>query len=186
MWAQVAKQSPPLSAERKLQICQSCVGHRVDLKLKSQQKDGPAETVQGIVYAAHGSLVILQEAGGIRLVNVKYLAAPPTKLEKVITELDSGQSFDAGAQQALIEKFEVAKAKRERVLANRNPDAPALAQKIFDFLSKTYTPSWEGTTIVIKELGDVRVPEPYTVDVVTGTQPRAVDRVKTVVAQFNQ
>jgi len=138
MWAQVAKQSPPLSAERKLQICQSCVGHRVDLKLKSQQKDGPAETVQGIVYAAHGSLVILQEAGGIRLINVKYLAAPPTKLEKVITELDSGQSFDAGAQQALIEKFEVAKAKRERVLANRNPDAPALAQKIFDFLSKTY------------------------------------------------
>lgn len=195
-----SKSTPIPTLEQKLAKCQKFVGFRVTLTLlqgsegyNNNGRGGGAPKnktlkLQGIVYAAWGSLLMLQEPNGIRLVDINALHA-----FEVTKEADgsSGQRKIVDLQpppvtdvHIMTKKLLEAKEKREKMLSNRNPHASALAQRIFDDLQKTFTCHWQETTICIRDL-DVRLPEPYTAEAITGTQKIAVERVKIMVEQMH-
>lgn len=174
----------------KLKFFQKHVGFRVELQVGS-----PLKIVQGIIYAAHDTMVVLQEPAGLRLVNFCKENVPkrPKILEEKdgsngkckILDLNTVSSVHETAQQALVEKFLEAKAKREQFLENRNPKASALAQRIFNGLQKTFKCSWDDITICIEDLGNLRIAKPYTSDAVTGDSERALERVRNILEQMH-
>ena len=46
--------------------------------------------------------------------------------------------------------------------------------------------TWDGTTIFIEDLGNLRIPAPYTAQVVTGNEDRAVERVKKIIEHMKR
>ncbi len=131
--------------------CQRCVGFHVQLKLHLGEDAGSgsgaagaaagAITLQGIVYAVHNGLLVLQEPSGIRLVDIEALDRFQVLNEKdgtagkcKIADLEPPPFADAEVVQ---KKLEEARAKRQQMLSNRNASASALAQRIFDDLQKT-------------------------------------------------
>lgn len=192
--------SPPGSQARKvpkalerLAKCQKLVGYHVQMKVLVNKGFKETKTLSGIVYAAYDSMLVLQESSGLRLISIVSIANQPVILPeadgsdgvKKIRDLEIVTEVDERARQGMQQKFEAARAKRLHMLKNRNADATKLAQRIFDDLQKTFECSWHGTTICITNLGNLKIPAPYTADVVTGTQARAVERVKNIVQQMH-
>lgn len=191
-FADLAKAPPkpkvkPTSSSEKLKFCQSLVGYHVEFS--ATLPPGSTQKLRGIVYAAHADMLVLQESSGLRLINMQCIKSKPTKIngaKKVISELEVVSELDAAQQQVLRERFELATARRERLLANRNMDASAFAQRMFDDLQKTFVCTWDGTTIFIEDLGNLRIPAPYTAQVVTGNEDRAVERVKKIIEHMKR
>lgn len=187
--ASAPTKTPQLS---KLDRCQAVVGFRVELKVKLGGTE--VTTLRGIVYAAHDQMLVLQETSGLRLLNIQSLAGAPKKItgpgategeaKKIISELEVIAEFDEAQTAATKEKIEEAKNKRKRMLDNRNKNATALGQRIFDHFQKMYNCQWEANTIVIQDFRNLRIREPYTPELVSGDQERAVDHIRSMIVRL--
>ncbi len=141
--------SRPPDSKKNLARCQQLVGYHVKFTY-NQPPDRHQKTLQGIVFAAYGSTLVLQESSGLRLVSIACMNKPEILKEKdgsegsmKIQQLDSVSELDG---QALNAKFEEAMKRRKHMLDKRNPQASAWAHKIFDDLLKTCV-AWSGSSV---------------------------------------
>ena len=128
-----SKASAAAALRQKQKTCQSLVGHQVVLHVKTPQQPA-VRHLQGIVYAVHDNVLVLQEPSGVRLINIATLMTKPADKGCKIADLKAVSHIDEGA---LKKEFETAKERRQKYLANRNPKASALARRIFAELQKT-------------------------------------------------
>lgn len=122
-----------LSLRKRMKGCQALVGFHVTMDLIS-----PSITVQGIVYAAASTMIVLQETNGLRLINVMNIKKKPVVDGKQkILDLRKISVVDQATQDALSKRHHENRLKRIKMLGNRNARASPWAQKIFDDLQKT-------------------------------------------------